>query len=250
VWTGSTNWTDDSWTLQENNIITLRSQGLAEYYRHDFEELWDDANIASTGIMDSGEATLQYKGDPAFILVNFSPGEGEWIDESIANQIDRTQERLTVAAVVITSTRILRAMESLMQRGVPIDGVFDGTQMEGVKYQWEMVPDNRWKIPAFERIVQYGHLVGKKSTPYSPTSKHDFMHNKIMICDTMTITGSYNFSRHAQRNAENVLMIKSDPLSRTYRDYIGTLAKRFNAEPNPPGVPKPAPIANPEAVEA
>src|SRR5437868_2157205 len=86
VWTGSTNWSEDSWSLQENIIITLRSQGLAAYYAHDFEELWDDANIASSGQMDSGEATLHYGGEPAFVLVNFSPGEGEWIDESIANQ--------------------------------------------------------------------------------------------------------------------------------------------------------------------
>ena len=30
---GSTNFSDDSWTLQENNIITLRSQALAALYR-------------------------------------------------------------------------------------------------------------------------------------------------------------------------------------------------------------------------
>jgi phosphatidylserine/phosphatidylglycerophosphate/cardiolipin synthase-like enzyme len=239
VWTGSTNWTDDSWTLQENNILTLRSEGLAAYYAHDFEELWVDANIATSGIMDSGEATLHYGGEPAFVLVNFSPGEGEWIDESIANQIERTQERLTIASVVITSSRIIHALESLMERGVTIEGVYDWTQMEGVKYQWQLVPANNWKIGAFERIVQYGHLVGKNSIPYTPTSKHDFMHNKIMVSDDMTITGSYNFSRHAQRNAENILMIKSAPLAATYRDYIGSLAKRFVKEPKPsPASPK------------
>ena len=239
VWTGSANWTDDSWCLQENNIITLHSEGLAAYYAHDFKELWADGNIASTGIMDSGEATLQYAGNPAFVLVNFSPGEGEWIDESIARQIERTQERLTIAAVVITSSRIIHALESLMERGVPIEGVYDWTQMEGVKYQWQLVPDNRWKIGAFERIVQYSHMVGKNSIPYTPTSKHDFMHNKIMVSDDLTITGSYNFSRHAQRNAENILMIKSVPLAATYRDYINDLWKRFSKEPEPsPASPK------------
>lgn len=234
VWTGSANFTEDSWTRQENNIITLRSQGLAAYYAHDFEELWVDGHIASTGLMDSGEATLLYQGDPAFVLVNFSPGEGEWIDESIANQIERTNERLTIAAVVITSSRIIRALQGLMERNIPIEGVYDWSQMEGVKYQWKLVPENNWKIGAFEELVRYGNLVGKNSTPYTPTSQHDYMHNKVMVLDDITITGSYNFSRHAQRNAENVLLIHSPALAQTYRDYIGTLVARFKAEAKPP----------------
>src|SRR5919109_28157 len=40
VWTGSTNFSDDSWNLQENNIVTLRSQTIAPLYRNDFDELW------------------------------------------------------------------------------------------------------------------------------------------------------------------------------------------------------------------
>src|SRR3954447_16378002 len=32
VWTGSTNWTTDSWTLQENNVIQILSPAVAGYY--------------------------------------------------------------------------------------------------------------------------------------------------------------------------------------------------------------------------
>ena len=49
------------------------------------------------------------------------------------------------------------------------------------------------EIEASARIVEYGNLVGKKSTPYTPTSKHDYMHNKIMVLDDAVLTGSYNF---------------------------------------------------------
>ena len=238
IWTGSTNFTDDSWSLQENNIVTMRSQAIAALYENDFNELWVDGNIATSGVNDSGEATLHYNGDNATVLVNFAPGEGEWIDESIAGYVDRTTQRMTIAAVVITSGRIIEAIQRLMQRNVPMDGVYDWSQMEGVKYQWSQVPENNWKIGAFEEIVQYGHLVGKNSTPYTPTSRHDYMHNKVMVLDDITITGSYNFSRHAQQNAENVLMIQSDALAATYRDYIGGLAKKFSAQP-----PLPEPVA-------
>ena len=250
VWTGSLNFTDDSWQLQENNVIIFHSQELARYYTQDFNELWVDGNIESSGVMDSGEATLQYGGKPAYVLVNFSPGEGDWIDESIANLIDRTQHNASMAAVVLTSTRIIKALQGLMQRGVPLEGIYDWSQMEGVKYQWQIVPLNVWKIPAFAEIVQYGKLIGKQSTPYTPTSKHDYMHNKVMVLDDAVLTGSYNFSRHAQRNAENALVIQSSPLAQTYRDYIHRIMARY-APVSPAFTTQPeAPTEAPAAPEA
>src|SRR4051812_12386467 len=46
VWTGSTNWTDDSWARQENMIVTVDSPELAHAFTLDFEELW------ATGIVE------------------------------------------------------------------------------------------------------------------------------------------------------------------------------------------------------
>jgi phosphatidylserine/phosphatidylglycerophosphate/cardiolipin synthase-like enzyme len=53
------------------------------------------------------------------------------------------------------------------------------------------------------------------------------MHNKVMVLDDVVITGSYNFSRHAQQNAENCLLIHSAPLSTTYRRYIRQIIARY-----------------------
>lgn len=250
VWTGSLNWTDDAWEKQENNVIIVRSQELAAYYLHDFEELWVDGNLAASGTMDSGEDTVQYKGEPAHVLLNFSPGEGEWIDEAIANQIDRTHRRATLAFVVLTSSRILRAVQGLMMRNVPIVGIYDESQMEGVKYQWSLVPANHWKIPAFEEIIRYAQLVGKHSTPYTENSQHDFMHNKIMVLDDVVVTGSYNFSRHAQQNAENSLIITSAALAETYSEYLEGIMDRYRrtGPTKPPHASKE--LVSPEAAEA
>ena len=49
VWTGSANFTDDAWTLQENNIITVASAEVAAGYRRDFDELWASGSIKKTG---------------------------------------------------------------------------------------------------------------------------------------------------------------------------------------------------------
>ena len=40
VLTGSTNWTDDSWTRCENVIVTVESEAVAAAYTKDFEQLW------------------------------------------------------------------------------------------------------------------------------------------------------------------------------------------------------------------
>ncbi|MEO6457390.1 MAG: phospholipase D-like domain-containing protein [Chloroflexia bacterium] len=227
VWTGSANFNDDSWNLQDNNILILASERLADIYTYDFNDLWKDGRVESDCINDSSEETLEYKGEPAHVVVNFSPCEGEWIDESLTRQIERTTERVTLAFAVLTSGNMLEALYGRMERGIPFDGVYDASQMEGVKYQWELVPDNHWKIGAFIEIVEYGKLVGKKSIPWTPVSTHDFMHNKVMVLDDVVVTGSYNFSRHAQQNAENSLIINSASLARTYRDYIDMLKAKY-----------------------
>ncbi|MBL7487412.1 hypothetical protein I6A60_24860 [Frankia sp. AgB1.9] len=49
VWTGSTNFTDDAWTRQENNIITIASAPLADGYRTDFDQMWTTGTISHTG---------------------------------------------------------------------------------------------------------------------------------------------------------------------------------------------------------
>ena len=36
------------------------------------------------------------------------------------------------------------------------------------------------------------------------------MHNKVLLVDDTVIIGSYNFSRSAQFNAENILFIESE----------------------------------------
>ena len=40
VWTGSMNWTDDSWSRQENVIAIVDSPAIAKAFRIDFDQLW------------------------------------------------------------------------------------------------------------------------------------------------------------------------------------------------------------------
>jgi len=221
VWTGSTNWTEDAWTLQENNIIRLDSVELCSWYEKDFAELWQRGDLGDTGAHDTG--TVQ--AGSASIEVAFAPGEGPTIDHDIARQIASARRRLRICSMLINSGAILGALnDSLKHRTVDYSGVDDKTQMDGVLQQWQGQP-SEWKIPAFQQVA--AGLAGKRSTRYVPGSPHDFMHNKVLVADDTVVTGSYNFSHSATLNAENVVIVRDPELAERYTAYIDNLARRY-----------------------
>ncbi|MBV9124178.1 MAG: phosphatidylserine/phosphatidylglycerophosphate/cardiolipin synthase family protein [Planctomycetes bacterium] len=224
VWTGSTNFTDDSWSLMENNILRVESPALCGYYETDFEELWSRGDIATTGLHDVG--TISVAGTK--IEVAFAPGEGRTIDHDVARHIGAARRRLKVCSMLITSGAILGALADHLHsgRGPQLDGVYDRTQMKGVFDQWRNTPAE-WKIQLFEALAPF--LAGKRSTPYTPQGRHDFMHNKVVVADDTVITGSYNLSHSAIDNAENILLIQDHDLAEQYATYIDHLAERYKA---------------------
>jgi phosphatidylserine/phosphatidylglycerophosphate/cardiolipin synthase-like enzyme len=228
VWTGSLNMTDDAFTLMENNVVVVDSTQLAGYYAEDFDELWRKENFENTGKIQTQPIAAVFSGQPVTIRVMFSPGRGLDIDEEIARRVRAAQRRVRICSLLINSGTLIGALGDLLRGGrVKVDGVYDRTQMTDVYRQWQEVPSNRWKIPALEEIVARAGLVGKNSTPYSPTGRHDFMHNKVLVIDDTVITGSYNFSRSAQYNAENILFIESAGLAERYSAYIDHVMEKY-----------------------
>jgi phosphatidylserine/phosphatidylglycerophosphate/cardiolipin synthase-like enzyme len=228
VWTGSTNMTDDAFTLMENNILEIDSPALADYYAQDFEQLWEKENFENTGNIHTEPTPVAFSGQPATARVMFSPGLGPEIDAEVAQRVRAARRRVRICSLLINSGTLISELGNLLRRNdVKVDGIYDRTQMGDVYRQWQEVPSNRWKIGALQEIVAAAHLVGKNSTPYTPTSTHDFMHNKVLIIDDTVITGSYNFSRSAEFNAENILFIESPPLAETYSGYIDHLIQKY-----------------------
>ena len=68
VWTGSMNWTDDSWTREENVIVVAESRSLASAYERDFEEIWSKRRVVGTGEFDSDWITLNGRHPQAVVL--------------------------------------------------------------------------------------------------------------------------------------------------------------------------------------
>ncbi len=228
VWTGSLNLTDDAFTLMENNVVQIDSSALAGYYSTDFEQLWEKQNFEDTGDIMTVPIPLTFLDQPATARVLFSPGQGLAIDEEVAQRVRAASRRVRLCSLLINSGTLIGALQSLLTAGrVKVDGIYDRTQMSDVYRQWRGVPQNHWKVPALLEVIARAGLVGKDSTPYTPRGRHDFMHNKVLVIDDTVVTGSYNFSRSAQFNAENILFIESAALAAKYSDYIDHLIQKY-----------------------
>lgn len=231
VWTGSLNLSDDSMRRMENLVVTLASPEMATAYRRDFEQMWRRGKIEASGTFPADAVPLVYGGEPALTAAAFSPGRGMEINEDVALQISEARQRIVICSMLLTSSRILRALGDQLDRGqVEIWGIYDETQMGGVLDQWRERPELAWKIAAFERLVRDARLSGKRSRPYRPDDIHDFMHNKTLVVDETVLTGSHNFSHSAESNAENMVAIKSPRLAADVVRYVRHLAERYGGD--------------------
>jgi len=224
VWTGSANWTDDSWTKQENVLLTIDSHDIAKSYIRDFEQLWETANVAVTGDV---EPVAVMVGD-ATVRAWFTPFRGEALSHRIASRLGKAQRRIRVCSPVITSGPILGTLaEIASDRRVDLAGVVDLTQSENVLHQWRLNNNAPWKTPALERLLEYGGFTGKRSTPWTPGSTHDFMHAKVTIADNTAFVGSFNLSHSGELNAENVLEIEDEPIANRLAAFVEDIHGRY-----------------------
>jgi phosphatidylserine/phosphatidylglycerophosphate/cardiolipin synthase-like enzyme len=232
VWTGSANWTDDSFTRQENCILTVTSPALAAAYLRDFEQLWSRRTVDGTGSFDSPWETLTYRGAPIRVRPFFCPGRGPEVAAEIARHVRIARRRIDICSPVLTSGPILGALGDVMTQGaVPVRGVVDATQMHEVLHQWHGQPQAASKAAAFREIAAAAAFAGKRSTPWAPGRLHDYLHAKIVICDDTVFAGSYNHSHSGEENAENVLALESAALADHLAIYVGEVANRYARPP-------------------
>lgn len=228
VWTGSMNWTGDSWSREENLILTLPSLELASLYTRDFEQLWSSGQVEGTGAGDGGQADLAYNGTSAPTRVWFSPALGQTMAHAVGDAIHQAQRRIVIASPVLTDGSVLGALRDVMQQGqVAVTGVYDRTQMAEVLKQWQERPQPSWKIDAFNQVAWDAHMASKVTTPYAPGSVHDYLHVKCIVIDDAVFAGSYNFSHSGEENAENLVRIDNAALAEMCVSYIDSLIARY-----------------------
>jgi phosphatidylserine/phosphatidylglycerophosphate/cardiolipin synthase-like enzyme len=220
VWTGSTNWTADSWTREENVILTVDSPGVAARYHGDFEQLWTTRIVSRSGKVD----TAPVDGMRAW----FCPGRGEKLAHRIAKAIGAAKRRVRIASPVISSAPILATLAQVASDGkVDLAGVVDATQVAEVLQQWHENGNAEWKAPLLRTTLTRAPFSGKVTTPYAPGSVHDYMHAKVTVADNTVFVGSFNLSHSGELNAENVLEIVDPQLADRLAAFVDEVRGRY-----------------------
>ena len=210
VWTGSLNWTDDSFSRQENIVAIVQSELLARAFTLNFEELWTKDAVAQTGKVEPRKVEI----GAVEVRPWFTPGYGEEIAHRIARAVGKAKRRVRLLSPVLTSGPVLGTLaEAASENRVDLAGCLDATQMQDVLKQWGATGSVTWKLPLLLAVVP-GRFSGKASTPWNRSgSPHDFMHAKVLVADDTVFLGSYNLSRSGEMNAENVLEIEDAGLA-------------------------------------
>jgi phosphatidylserine/phosphatidylglycerophosphate/cardiolipin synthase-like enzyme len=226
VWTGSTNWTDDSWSRQENAIVTVVSREIAYAYSLAFGQLWDSGIVEHTGKVDPRPADVA----GARVRAWFTPEHGEALSHRIAKHVGKAQRRIRIASPVLTSGPILATLvEIVKEQRCDLAGVVDDTQVDQVFQQWRTNGVSAWKIPLLQSILVGAPWSGKESIPWTPESVHNFMHAKIVVADDTTFVGSFNLSRSGERNAENVLEVRDAAIADRLAAFVDEIRARYPA---------------------
>ena len=124
------------------------------------------------------------------IRVCFTPGGN--CTGMIVSEIDSARSEVLVQAYSFTSAPIAKALVEAFRRGIHVEAILDKSQ-----------ETERYSSATF---------LAHAGIPVLIDHKHAIPHNKIVIIDRREIiTGSFNFTRAAQkRNAENLLVIQHD----------------------------------------
>jgi phosphatidylserine/phosphatidylglycerophosphate/cardiolipin synthase-like enzyme len=223
VWNGSTNWTDESWSRQENVVVTVDSPELAEAFTLDFEDLWNVGDIERSGFVEPRPVQV----DGVKVRPWFTPGFADALTHRIAKKIGHA-ERVRICSPVITSAPVLGTLAQRISDGHgDIAGCVDATQVDEVIRQWRAEGNVSWKLPLLERVLG-GEFAGKQSEPWQPTgSLHNFMHAKLVVADDVVFAGSFNLSHSGEKNAENVLELKDAELAARLSAYVDEVRARY-----------------------
>jgi phosphatidylserine/phosphatidylglycerophosphate/cardiolipin synthase-like enzyme len=226
VWTGSMNWTDDSFSRQENVVATARSPALAARFTEDFEELWTTGAVELSGWVDPAPVAV---GDHE-VRAWFTPGFGEALSNRIAQAIAKSKRRVRICSPVITSAPVLSILAQVVSEGrIDVAGCVDQPQIHGVIYEWGHNGNAAWKLPLLTRVLE-APFAGKRSNEWRPDGGiHNFMHAKMTVADDVVFMGSFNLSRSGEKNAENVVEVEDASLAERLADYVDGVRARYPA---------------------
>ena len=165
--------------------------------------------IVVFGVLWSVAGCFQQPSIPRGVQVYFSPQGGA--TQAVVEALNQATNSVLVQAYSFTSAPIARALVEARRRGLQIQVILDKSQ----------------------RTEKYSEadFLKNEGIPTMIDAEHAIAHNKIMIIDTyIVLTGSFNFTKAAEENnAENLLVLNDPVLAKRYAD--NWFAHQSNSEP-------------------
>jgi len=212
---GSWNFNWGGWNYDANNLVRLVSDGLAQAYTAEFDEMWGSAGDTPSST-ESRFGDRKYDNTVHSFLVDtvaveqyFGPSDG--LSSEIQSLIAGADYEICFCIFSFTRQDISDAMKSRYDAGVEVRGVFDEAN-DGDPYS------------------EYNDMTGGGENPWSPPAPvilDDLggnLHHKYMLIDPnhpasdpVVITGSNNWSSAAEySNDENMLVLHDANLANQY----------------------------------
>jgi phosphatidylserine/phosphatidylglycerophosphate/cardiolipin synthase-like enzyme len=205
AWLGSWNMTENDTYRNNNNMIRLRSQLAADAYRTEFETMFNGTFGGRKPAVPRRQIVL----DETPVAIYFSPEDGA--AKYVIEQINNAKSSIRFMAFSFTSADIANAMIAREQEGISVQGVMERQNASGVGAVFDLLKQNKIDV-----LVDGNCYI--------------LHHKTIIIDDQIVITGSYNFTRSAERENDENLVIISDPeLAQLYLeeyDRIRNLAEQ------------------------
>lgn len=193
VWTGSTNITVNGIFKNNNNVIVIQSTELADIYEQEFLEMWEN-KFGPRSPSTLNEQQIKIESTPVQVL--FAPEDD--VAEQLIPLIEKAQKSIRFMAFSFTHDGIGQAVLARAQAGVDVKGIFE-TRGSETKYS-EMYNLQRAGVP----VRQDGN-------------PRTFHHKVIILDDQTVITGSFNFSKNANKNNdENLLILTNKNIAALY----------------------------------
>jgi phosphatidylserine/phosphatidylglycerophosphate/cardiolipin synthase-like enzyme len=154
------------------------------------------AGAAARAGADSGPSAAGGGGFTAFIgpatqQLDIAIYDFRLIDGPLTDQIVGATTRIKVASMVISSGKILQALANQLNAGRDVAGIYDGPEMNNVVRDWQRAAPGSaaaQHLALWESIAP--RLAAKASEPFTTQGPHNFMHNKVVVADGTTATGS------------------------------------------------------------
>jgi phosphatidylserine/phosphatidylglycerophosphate/cardiolipin synthase-like enzyme len=188
VWTGSMNFTTSGTYRDNNNLVRMRSQQIAEDYTAEFNEMFEKNLFGTEKLAATPYPSVTIGGTQVEVV--FSPEDG--VAAKLLSLINNATKSIYFLAYSFTANDLGAAIRQRAADGLTVAGVMDDGQIDsnqGTEY---------------DPFMQAGMDVRRDGNA-------GLMHHKVIIIDrSIVITGSYNFSHSAETsNDENVVIIHS-----------------------------------------